>query len=306
MARDPEPAVPQLSKPCELSRAYGLGLTTIALPPPRRTGSAAASTRPPPRNSIPVAAPISARRAEHVAARLQRGRRRASSRNAGSACVVAVLRWLSRGSAIASRQRHAEVEPVDEDLQDGRDDRRAARRADREQRLAVVEHDRRAHRAARALAALDPVRVRQRVEVEVRQLVVQQEAAARDDDAGAAGRLDRERVRDDVAPAVGGGDVRRRPGARRGRGRLAAACRRRCTGTDRRARPGSSRPSRSISARRVAGEPVGEQPRQRDVEVRRVGEVRAAVGERVARGLDEAVQRRLAASSPRVGSPRGC
>ena len=35
-------------------------LTTIALPPPRRTGSAAASTVPSPRNSIPVAAPISA------------------------------------------------------------------------------------------------------------------------------------------------------------------------------------------------------------------------------------------------------
>ena len=39
---------------------YGSGLTTIALPAPRRTGSAAASRPPPPRNSIPVAAPISA------------------------------------------------------------------------------------------------------------------------------------------------------------------------------------------------------------------------------------------------------
>ena len=36
------------------------GSSTIALPPPRRCGSAAASTRPPPRNSMPVAAPISA------------------------------------------------------------------------------------------------------------------------------------------------------------------------------------------------------------------------------------------------------
>ena len=36
------------------------GLTTSAEPPPRRTGSAAASIRPPGRNSIPVAAPISA------------------------------------------------------------------------------------------------------------------------------------------------------------------------------------------------------------------------------------------------------
>ena len=55
---------------CRLSRVRWLppfgdgslysGSSTIALPPPRRCGSAAASTRPPPRNSMPVAAPISA------------------------------------------------------------------------------------------------------------------------------------------------------------------------------------------------------------------------------------------------------
>ena len=46
-------------------------------------------------------------------------------------------------------------------------------------------------------------------EVEVGQLVVEQEAAARHDDAVAAERLDGERVRHHVAPAVGGGQVRR-------------------------------------------------------------------------------------------------
>ena len=49
---------------------------------------------------MPVAAPISARRREHVPARLQRGRL-GLARNAGSALVAAVLRWLARGSAIA-------------------------------------------------------------------------------------------------------------------------------------------------------------------------------------------------------------
>ena len=80
-----------------------------------------------------------------------------------------------------------------------------------------------------------------RVEVEVRQLVVEQEAAARDDEAGAAGRLDRERVRDDVAPAVGGREVRRRADARLARrgldARAAAAVERIRIA---RARPGSS------------------------------------------------------------------
>ena len=87
----------------------------------------------------------------------------------------------------------------------------AARRAERQERLAVLEHDRRRHRAARPLAGLDPVRVgRDVLEREVGQLVVQDEAAAGHDDPGAAGLLDGEGVLDDVAPLVGDGQVGRR------------------------------------------------------------------------------------------------
>src|SRR5919198_566509 len=85
----------------------GAGLTTIALPPPRRFGSAAASTSSSPRNSIPVAAPIS--RADGgvvvTASTWPRFSSAAASgvpRNSASVCVVALLRWLSRGAAIAS------------------------------------------------------------------------------------------------------------------------------------------------------------------------------------------------------------
>ena len=58
------------------------------------------------------------------------------------------------------------------------------------------------------LPPLGAVRRGRRGRVEVRQLVVEQEAVAGDDDAVAAGLLDRERVGDDVARAC-----RRRSGA---------------------------------------------------------------------------------------------
>ena len=58
---------------------------------------------------------------------------------------------------------------------------------EREERLAVALDDRRRHRAARALAAARAVRVAVvRVEVEVGQLVVEQEAVAGHDDRVAA------------------------------------------------------------------------------------------------------------------------
>jgi hypothetical protein len=48
------------------------------------------------------------------------------ARNAGSACTAAVLRWLARGPRHLG-EHHAEVDPVEEDLEHGRDDGRAAR-----------------------------------------------------------------------------------------------------------------------------------------------------------------------------------
>ena len=152
--------------------------------------------------------------------------------------------------------------PVEQDLEHGRDDRRPARRAEREERLAVPQDDRRSHRAARPLAALDSVRMSRRVEVEVGQLVVEQEPVARDDEPGAAGRLDRERVRDDVAPAcrtVRGASSSptaspSQPRSRRVRVRIARRDRAR-----RRGRRDQRAPRRRV--------PLREQAAQRDVEV---------------------------------------
>ena len=106
--------------------------------------------------------------------------------------------------------------------------------------LPCVEHDRRRHRRARPLAGARQVRVVHgrvgRGEGEVGQLVVEQEAAAGDGDAAAAGLLDGEGVRDDVAPLVGG---------RQMRGALALVRRRRGLAAGPRSPPGrAGRPAR--------------------------------------------------------------
>ena len=77
------------------TEVYGLGLTTIALPPPRRIGSAAASKRSPPRNSIPVAAPISGF-GLNTCPRALNAVASAVARKAGSACVVAADYFFGR------------------------------------------------------------------------------------------------------------------------------------------------------------------------------------------------------------------
>src|SRR5205823_12137600 len=79
---------------------YLVGLTTSALPPPRRTGSAAASVRLPRRNSMPVAAPISAG-APNEWPRAFSAAASGVCRKAASTELVEPLRWLTRGSAIA-------------------------------------------------------------------------------------------------------------------------------------------------------------------------------------------------------------
>src|SRR4028119_56504 len=79
------------------------------------------------------------------------------------------------------RQGHAEVEVVDEYLQDGRDDRRAPRGAEGEDRLSVLRDYRGAHAAPRALAAVRGVG-EPWYRLEVRKLVVQDEAVVWDRD----------------------------------------------------------------------------------------------------------------------------
>jgi hypothetical protein len=130
---------------------------------------------------------------------------------------------LGRAVAAAEvRQRdrllhvEAPVEGADQDLRHVVDDQRAARRADRldEAPGLLVEHDGRAHRAARALARLDAVGDRaagvDRIEGEVGQLVVEDEAV--DHLARAEGILDAGGHGQPGAVLVDGDDVRRRMG----------------------------------------------------------------------------------------------
>ena len=137
-----------------------------------------------------------------------------------------------------------------------------------------------------------------RAVVEVRQLVVEQEAVAGHDDPVAAGRLDRERVGHDEAALVGDGQVR-------GRRSLLGDC------------DGAGWPAVAAGHRRVhglvgdqraplGGERIRQQAVQRHVHVVRIAEVLVAVGERVARRLEEVVQRPRAVGRARAAGPRGC
>ena len=107
--------------------AYCDGLTTAAEPPPRRTGSAAASTCPSWRNSTPVAAPISAIVENVWPNAISSATSGRAARNAGSAYNRRRVPLTGPRRRDGLGQRHAEVDPVDEDLEHGRDDHRAAR-----------------------------------------------------------------------------------------------------------------------------------------------------------------------------------
>ena len=102
-----------------------------AAPPPRRTGSAPAISLPPRLNSIAVAAPISAMSGDRSVC--------PSAVRPGPYCVwKAGSAWMPARVALRRarrrhrlRQGHAQVDPVDQDLQHGGDDRGAAGRAQR-------------------------------------------------------------------------------------------------------------------------------------------------------------------------------
>ena len=192
------------------------------------------------------------------------------------------------------RQRQPEIEPVDEDLQHGRDDRRASRRAQREEGLAVAQHDRRRHRAARPLPALDAVRVRRRVEVEVGQLVVQEKAVTGNEQRRAPCRLDRERVRDDVAGLVGRRDVRRRSSSGLGHRGLAAQRRRAVERQRIAGRDGAGRCSVGDQVPACRCELLRQETAQRHFDEVRIAEVCTAVGECIARRFEVQVERVLA------------
>ena len=175
----------------------------MAEPPPRRVGSATAWTNPCRPNSSAVSAPISGTSAKTcpLAASAFPAVRRGTPAPPATTCCA-----TRPGRGHCLRQGHAEFDAVEHGLQDRRDDRRSARAAERQQGFAVVQHDGRCHRRARPLAGGGQVGVGGVAlggcEVEVGELVVEQEAALRHDDAAAAGRLDGECVRDNVAPPV--------------------------------------------------------------------------------------------------------
>ena len=106
-------------------------------------------------------------------------------------------------------QRHAEVDPVDENLEHGRDDGRAAGRTGGQERspwlsriVGAIELRGRLPGAGVRSGAVPMSR-----EVEVGQLVVEQESTSRHDHGVTAGLLDRQRVLHDVAPPVGDREV---------------------------------------------------------------------------------------------------
>src|ERR671931_2892014 len=104
-----------------------------------------------------------------------------------SRCGV-LLRYARSGDRL--RQRHLEVDPVQQDLEDGRDDRGAAEAADGENGPAATQHDRRRGAAARPLPRRRQVgirlRRRQRERVEFVQVVVEQKAVTGNGDRAAS------------------------------------------------------------------------------------------------------------------------
>ncbi len=105
-------------------------------------------------------------------------------------------------------QRHAVVDHVDDRLEHRREDSGAAWGAQRHERLAVLQHDRRRHAAEHPFAGRDRVRVA-RMRVEDVHRVVQEHARARDRHLGAERGVDRLSHRDHVALVVGDREVRR-------------------------------------------------------------------------------------------------
>ena len=99
-------------------------------------------------------------------------------RNAGSAEVVAVLRCEALGTAMACGRVMPKSRSLTKYLQHGRDDRRPSRGAEGEYRISFAGGDyRRADAAPRTLAAGRGVR-ETRYRLEIRELVVEDEAVA--------------------------------------------------------------------------------------------------------------------------------
>ena len=117
-----------------------------------------------------------------------------------------------------SLKTHAVVDDVEQHLEHSGDDATAARSAEHEPDLSIPDDDRRRHRRQHALVRSNRVRLaadeakhvwRAGPRGEVIHLVVEQEAAARDDIAATERVVDRRRARNRVAVLVDHGEVRR-------------------------------------------------------------------------------------------------
>ena len=182
------------------------------------------------------------------------------------------------------------VDDADDALRDEADDARAARRADEQtQAPALVEQHRRRHARQRPLAAFDAIRdglaADGRHVVEVRELVVQDEAA--DHELAAERALHARRHRDGVAEAVDDREVaRRRPFGRGARREVPSRGRQRLAGRDR--RHGLVGIDQRGARAQVAGVEQAGDGRRDEL---RIAEIEIAVGEREAVGLGEQVDR---------------
>src|SRR5690606_4839507 len=103
-------------------------------------------------------------------------------------------------------ERHAVLQLVENHLEDGGDNGRAAGGADGQDRFSVPEHDGGGHGAHRPLEGPDFVGTAGNG-VEIGQLVVQQDAVFRHHDPASEELLDRGGVGNQVAPPVGHGEV---------------------------------------------------------------------------------------------------
>ena len=179
-------------------------------------------------------------------------------------------------------QRHAEVDDVDDRLQHGGEDARATGRAERHERPAILQDDRRRHAAEHALAGRDGVGVAG-VRVEQRHGVVEEQAGAGDSDLGAEQLVDGLRHGDHVAFVIGDGEMG-------GVARLAAE-RRRIAGTVR----GWAAAVNVAAA--DAGVLLGREASDRHLHEGRIGHVLEAVGVGDLHHLGEQVDVRGAAEA---------
>ena len=175
----------------------------------------------------------------------------------------------------------------------------AAGRAERQERPAVVEHDRRRHRAS---AGACPGRAgsgrpgRTTAKLKSVSSLLSRKPRPGTTMPVAAGLLDGEGVLDDVAPPVGDGQVRGalalgRPAPRRRALARSAQPPSYAVGVARRDRRRDRVAVGSIGQARSAANAVASSASRRHVGVRRVADIAAAVGERERAGLQVAVQR---------------